>query len=172
MHDDDQFSQKFRLISAVEFVIFNVRWLLIPFYLGLIFALFLYLRAYYATLFELYEHAMSSEQMMMSILELVDIVMIANLIKMSITGSYNSFVSKKHSYDNENISSGMLKIKMGTSIVGVSSIHILQQFVAHNIPWDDLLKLLAMHAAFLLGALVLAFIEYLHDKGESIHTKH
>lgn len=78
-------------------------------------------------------------------------------------------VSKKHGYDNENISSGMLKIKMGTSIIGVSSIHILQQFVTNTISWEDLGKLLAMHAAFLMGALVLALIEYLHEKGTHLH---
>ena len=55
-------------------------------------------------------------------LEDVDIVMIANLVKMIITGSYNSFVSKKHDDENEKVSSGMLKVKMSTSIMGVSAI--------------------------------------------------
>ena len=62
-----------------------------------------------------------SNTIMMTALELVDITMIANLIKMIITGSYTSFVNKFHKAPGEKVSSGMLKVKMSTSLVGSHS---------------------------------------------------
>jgi uncharacterized protein (TIGR00645 family) len=104
----------------------------------------------------------------MSTLEDVDIVMIANLVKMIITGSYNSFVSKSHGVEGEQVSSGALKVKMATSVMGVSSIHLLQTFInAANIPQDVITKQLMIHGAFIIGAAFLAVIDYLHSKSES-----
>ena len=108
--------------KMIETVIFSSKWLLIPFYLKL-----------FLTLGKLMYHFFSegtlSNEDLMSTLEDVDIVMIANLVKMIITGSYNSFVDKTHSEDAEKVSSGVLKVKMATSIMGVSSIHLLQTFI-------------------------------------------
>jgi uncharacterized membrane protein YqhA len=56
--------------------------------------------------------------------------MIAIFVKMIITGSYHSFVDKNHGQPNESSSSGMLKVKLATSIMGVSSIHLLQSFIS------------------------------------------
>jgi len=56
----------------------------------------------------------------MHTLHAVDIVMIANLVKMIITGSYHSFIDKTHNEEIEKVSSGMLKVKMSTSILGVT----------------------------------------------------
>ncbi len=104
----------------------------------------------------------------METLEAVDIVMIANLVKMIITGSYNSFVSKTHGVDGEQVSSGALKVKMATSVMGVSSIHLLQTFInAANITDDVMHRQLLIHGTFIVGALALAVIDYLHSKSES-----
>jgi uncharacterized protein (TIGR00645 family) len=103
----------------------------------------------------------------METLEAVDIVMIANLVKMIITGSYNSFVDKSHGIDGEQVSSGLLKVKMSTSIIGVSSIHLLQTFInSENILNETIYKQLIVHGAFIVGALVLSYIDYLHCKSE------
>lgn len=156
--------------NIVETIIFNVRWTLIPFYFGLIIALCLYLYSYVVEIIHLINTGTTSpETMMFTILALVDVVMVANLVKMIITGSYNSFVSKNHGYKNENVSSGMLKVKMSTSIIGVSSIHLLQSFVnVHNVSWDDICKQLLIHGSFIIGALAMIFIEYYHAKVEQI----
>jgi len=115
-------------------------------------------------------HELKNEDLM-SALEDVDIVMIANLVKMIIVGSYNSFVSKTHGFDGEQVSSGMLKVKMATSVVGVSSIHLLQTFLnAECVTTDVLRTQLILHGAFIVGAVALAFIDFLHLKGE--HSKH
>lgn len=159
---------------GMEKVIFNVKWVLNLFYMGLIVVLLLYSVAYTKHVVHLLAHAdiLTTDSMMLIVLETVDIVMIANLVKMIITGSYNSFVSKNHGHANENISSGILKVKMSTSIIGVSSIHLLQTFVSPGVAWNDMLKQVIIHVTFLVGALLLAAIEYIHLKGEALEKEH
>ena len=154
----------------IENLIFGSRWLLIPFYLGLIVVMTIYTFVYVKEIFHLVAEIgdITKENVMLMILELVDIVMIANLVKMIITGSYNSFVDKSHGITGENISSGMLKVKMSTSLIGVSSIHLLQTFInASAISWDELNKQMLIHGSFLVGSLILAIIDYLHEKSEA-----
>ena len=87
--------------------------------------------------------------------------------------SYTSFVDKQHGFFGENASSGMLKVKMSTSLIGVTSIHLLQTFIStSSVNWDSLNKQLVIHSAFLLGALILAIIDFLHLKSESYIEKH
>lgn len=161
--------------KIIEKILFNSRWLLIPFYLGLMVALAIYMMV---DIKEIFNFAagfkdIDKETSMLVLLELVDIAMIANLVKMIITGSYNSFVDKDHGYTGENASSGILKVKMATSLIGVSSIHLLQTFInAERVEWITLEKQLWIHGTFLVGSLILAVIEYLHVKSELIETKH
>lgn len=157
-------------IRTIEAVLFNVKWGLNIFYLGLIVVLGTYAYAYGK---EVYHLIMSSTEItinntMLTVLEMVDVTMVANLVKMIITGSYNSFVSKEHGALNENISSGMLKVKMSTSIIGVSSIHLLQSFVSESASWEIVYRQIVIHSTFLIGALILAVIEYIHVKTEAI----
>lgn len=167
----------------VETVIFGSKWILIPFYLGLIIAQIVYLYWFSKDLVHMLSTAttVTKEEGMLIVLELVDVVMIANLIKMIIAGSYTSFITKVHSEDcehgpiepSDNASSGMLKVKMATSLVGVSSIHLLQTFInAEKILWETISKQLLIHGVFLLGALILMMIEYFHVKAESMERNH
>ena len=104
----------------------------------------------------------------MESLEAVDIVMIANLLVMIITGSYTSFISKTHNGEVEKTSSGLLKVKMSTSILGVTTVHLLKTFIecssqaAPN--WDLIYKQSFIHGMFMIGSLILAIIDYLHCK--------
>ncbi len=153
----------------IEAIIFNAKWLLIPFYLVLILALLVY------TYFDVTEfinyiehfHTIDKEAAMLTFVELIDMAMIANLGKMIITGSYNSFVDKNHGEESENISSGMLKVKMATSLVGVTAIGLLQKSIhIEVVEWDILYKLAFIHGIFLLSSITLEVIDYLHCKAE------
>ena len=113
------------------------------------------------------ENHISNEDLM-STLEAVDTVMIATLVKMIITGSYHSFVDKNHGEPGENSSSGLLKVKLASSIMGVTSIHLLQTFISvEHLSWDTINKQLIIHGVFMVGCLVLAIVDYLHCKSES-----
>ena len=159
-------NDKFKELVATS--IFASKWLLLPFYFGLFVSLGVYAWVYIKEIIHLVSETktITKELVMLSTLELVDIVMIANLVKMIITGSYHSFVDKDHGESTENLGSGMLKVKMSTSLVGVSSIHLLQTFIHPHHKWEDLQKQLWIHGMFLVGSLILAIIDFLHHKSE------
>jgi uncharacterized protein (TIGR00645 family) len=160
------------LKRSIENLLFGSKWLLTFFYFGLIVGMLCYAYVYVMEIIHLMTSltALSKELVMITVLELVDMVMIANLIKMIITGSYNSSVDKAHGYSNENVSSGILKVKMSTSLIGVTSIHLLQTFInANKVSWDLMNKQLIIHGVFVLGAIGLAYVEYLHDKGDALN---
>lgn len=150
----------------IETILFGSRWILVVFYLGLIVAMGIYALFFVREIVHLVLHhgTLTRESMLMSILELVDITMIGNLVKMIITGSYTSFVGKSHGGGGEHVSSGALKVKMATSLIGVSSIHLLQTFIsAASLPMETIYKQLVIHGAFLIGTLILACIDRLHE---------
>ena len=150
-----------KLKERIEKVIFSIRWILIPFYLKLFYTLCRLGYAFYAGKVTL--------EVQLSVLEDIDIVMIANLIKMIATGSYNSFVSKEHKYKNENNSSGILKVKTMTSLMGICAIAMLKNYLTINlIPWDTVYKQGFIFSLFTIAALILAQIDLMHVKGEKI----
>lgn len=160
------------LKKIVELIIFNAKWLLIPFYLVLILTLGVYtwfdIKSFIDYVSNLRE--ITKEDAMLTFIELIDITMIANLGKMIITGSYNSFVSKDHGEQGENVSSGMLKVKMATSLVGVTGIGLLQKSIdVVSVNWDTLYKLGYVHIIFLFSAIILGLVDYLHEKTAKQH---
>ena len=145
----------------VKTIIFYSKWLVIPFLIKLFFTLGMLL--YHFVL----ENHISNEDLM-STLEAVDTVMVASLVKMIITGTYHSFVDKNHGEPGENSSSGLLKVKLASSIMGVTSIHLLQTFInVEHLTWDTINKQLIIHGVFMIGCLVLAIVDYLHCKSEA-----
>lgn len=157
-----------RAIKFAERFIFNIKWVLPLFYLGLAIVLLLYGYSFSKEVIHIFLESSHKgmDDMKVIVLDIIDVVMIANLIKMIITGSYNSFISKEHGYKNENVSSGMLKIKISTSIIVVASIHLLKSFISDKVDWDVIFKQLDIYGAFLISALILGVLEYLHVKSE------
>lgn len=176
MTNNSQNNRKPRLVRFVETIIFSTRWLLIPFYLILMGALAIYMIVDIKEFIHYAKHVpfLSKEGATLTLIEMIDIAMIAALCKMIVTGGYNSFISKDHGYKDENVGSGLLKVKMATSLIGVTSISLLAKSInisvlnanAKPIPWDDLYKLGLIHVLFLLGALILAYVDHIHLKTE------
>jgi uncharacterized protein (TIGR00645 family) len=171
MSETEHVEHKSPLFKFVEKTIFEFKYFLLPiFYYGLIIVLVLYGFVFIKELYHVITNLLSTsiEEMKIIALDFIDMVMIGNLIKMIPPGSWNSFISKDHGYKNENISSGMLKIKISTSIIVVSSIHLLKMSVTPSTDWTDLKNQLFIYGSFLAGALILGLLEYLHIKGEQI----
>lgn len=147
--------------KAIEYVIFNIRWLLIPFLVKLIWNILYLLYVFF------WENSLPNGPLI-STLEALDIVMVAALIEMVITGVYNSHIDKEHGYPGKNISSGVLKVKMGTSLIGVSSIHLLKVFVEEKpaVTMEELWKKVIIHVAFIVGAIALIYIDKTHVMSE------
>ncbi len=150
-------------------VIFLSRWLQVPLYVGLIFAQGLYAYRFVLEVYDLILTGVSQPEteVMMSVLGLIDVVMISNLLIMVIIGGYETFVSRlnldghpdKPEWLNR-VNTGTLKIKLALSLISISSIHLLETFINvehqsdHAIMWQVII-----HLAFIVSALVMAFID-------------
>lgn len=154
-----------RLQSLVEVLIFNAKWILSVFYFGLIALLCVFA---FNTVREILETLRHPGTLTVEILmEFLDKAMIANLVRTVITGSWHSFVNKNHGVPNENISGGMLKVKLSTSLVMIAAVHMLRIFLeSHNIREQIMLIVL-----FIAASLSMVFVEYMHMKIEKLEHK-
>ena len=104
---------------------------------------------------------------MLVVLALIDVVMISNLLIMVIVGGYETFVSRLdlegHPDQPEwlsHVNASVLKVKLATAIIGISSIHLLKSFInAANYEDRVLLWQTAIHITFLLSALAIALAD-------------
>ncbi len=156
-----------KLEHAVEAVILASRWILVVFYLGLTLALGLYAISFMKKLWEYLSHVGSIEETeaILKILSLIDASLVASLVVMVIISGYENFVSK---FDNPGgdlsllgkIDASSLKIKVASTIVAISSIHLLQVFLnAEQFSESKLMWLTIVHMAFVVSALLLAYID-------------
>jgi uncharacterized protein (TIGR00645 family) len=101
---------------------------------------------------------------MLVVLALIDVVMISNLLIMVIVGGYETFVSRMHLENHpdqpewlSHVNASVLKVKLATAIIGISSIHLLKTFInAANYDEKVLLWQTVIHVVFLLSAMAIA----------------
>lgn len=155
--------------SFIKSVLFESKWVLIIFYFGLVAAQCFYCIKFCQEIVHLSSHfwKLTESDLMLAVLGLIDLTMIANLIKMIISGSYHNFLEKTDDAGTEKVSSGLLKVKMGSSLVGISSIHLLQTFInSASLNDRDIIIKCSIHLIFLASTMGLAYIDYLHN----LHT--
>jgi uncharacterized protein (TIGR00645 family) len=131
--------EKINIVAQkVAQVIFFGRWLQAPLYLGLIVILAAYVYKFLLNLYHLVGtiHGVEDSQLMLGVLDLIDVVMIANLLIMVIMGGYETFVShlnlKNHPDNPEwlhEVDAGTMKIKLALSLIGISSIHHISHMI-------------------------------------------
>jgi uncharacterized protein (TIGR00645 family) len=106
---------------------------------------------------------------MLVVLGLIDVVMISNLLIMVIIGGYETFVSRMNleSHPDQpewlsHVNASVLKTKLAMAIIGISSIHLLKTFInAGSYTEKVLIAQTAIHIAFLLSALAIAYTDRL-----------
>ncbi|KTD18422.1 TIGR00645 family protein [Legionella jordanis] len=148
-------------------IIFMGRWIQAPLYLGLLLILMAYAYRFIAELFHLMGHIHSADntEIMLGVLDLIDVVMIANLLIMVIMGGYETFVSKLNLSNHpdqpewlDHIDAGAMKIKLALALIGISSIHLLRTFIdpatqsTMSVMWQVII-----HLTLLLSALAIAY---------------
>ena len=109
---------------------------------------------------------------MLVVLALIDVVMISNLLIMVIVGGYETFVSRMdlegHPDQPEwlsHVNASVLKVKLATAIIGISSIHLLKTFInAANYEDKVLIAQTAIHITFLLSAIAIAYTDKLMSR--------
>lgn len=161
-------------------LIFASRWLQLPLYLGLIVAQGIYVYHFWVELAHLLGgvfnsgegHSMGETEIMLIVLGLIDVVMISNLLIMVIVGGYETFVSRMHLENHpdqpewlSHVNASVLKVKLATAIIGISSIHLLKTFInASQYDEKTMLYQTAIHVAFLFSAIAIAACDWLMAK--------
>jgi len=155
-------------------LIFLSRWLQAPLYMGLVIVLAVYVYEFGRQLLALVLHVNSVDEntIMLEALDLIDVVMIANLLIMVIIGGYEVFVSRlglsRHNDHPEwldEVNAGTMKIKLAIALVTISSIHLLRTFMdplLHSnfaVMWQVLI-----HLTLVLSVLALAVTNKLAGK--------
>jgi uncharacterized protein (TIGR00645 family) len=174
-----------RQLKPLPNFIFMSRWLQVPLYLGLIIAQVIYVYQFGVELVHLVDGTMfksgakfTEAEIMLVVLGLIDVVMISNLLVMVIVGGYETFVSRMNLQGHpdqpewlSHVNAAVLKVKLATAIIGISSIHLLKSFINaeklsdHTLMWQTII-----HIAFIVSALSIAWIDKLMDGGKAAHA--
>lgn len=155
-----------KLEHGLESLIFNSRWLLAPFYVGLVLALALLLVKFVKEFVHFAPMVFSAEggDVIIGILSLIDVVMVANLILIIVFAGYENFVSQIETGNHEDRPSWMghvdfsdLKIKLIGSIVAISGIELLKAFMhVETLTNEQLAWKVGLHVTFVVTGLLFA----------------
>ena len=162
----------------LERLIFASRWIMAPFYLGLVVSLAMLLVKFMQELIHVAPgvFAMSETAVILSVLSLIDLSLAGNLLLMVIFAGYENFVSKIDTGGHEDRPDWMgkvdfsgLKLKLIASIVAISGIQLLRTFMnVEQTSKDDLMWMLIIHMTFVTSGVLLALMDKLVA---SAHTK-
>lgn len=158
--------------NAIESTIMAARWLLVVFYLGLGAALIVYAVSFIYKFIKVATGVLAYEEgeMILAMLGLIDAALVASLLVMVMISSYENYVSRLENANVElswlgKLDSGSLKIKVASSIVAISSIHLLQVFLNANQYTDVKIVLyMLLHLTFVVSALLLAYVDRISSK--------
>jgi uncharacterized protein (TIGR00645 family) len=155
----------------LERVLSGSRWVMAPIYLALAASLVLVLISFVLKGYKLCAGVMdgNSDELIIGILSLIDLSLIANLILIVVWAGYENFVSRLDIDDHPDrpdwinkISYTDLKLKLMTSIVAISAIHVLEDFMHIDTATDRQLGWsLGIHLTFIVSALLLAAMDRL-----------
>ncbi len=166
------------MLTLLGRAILASRYLLVLFFFGLAGGLALYAVRFLSKLWALAGDltTMPEEDVLIAVLHLVDSVLIASLVMIVVLSSYDSLVDRlANEAEKEELrwvgrtDYANLKLKVATAIVAISSIHLLQIFLkADDYSTEAVMLRLAIHAVFVLGALLLGVLDRItrHGKAE------
>lgn len=173
------------LEDRAENVIFASRWLLAPFYLGLIGALLIILVKFGAEFWRMLAQTPGStpEDVVLQTLSMLDLALLANLVLIVIFAGYENFVSKigaaEQSEDRPqwmgHVDFSGLKIKLIGSLVAISVIELLKDFEhargSREITDGEIWRVV-LHVTFLCSGVLFAVMDYLADKRTIMNSRH
>lgn len=158
-----------RFEHGMELLIFNSRWLLLPFYLGMVAAIGLllvkFVKSFITAFFVVFDG--SGGEAMIAILTLVDITLVANLLLIIIFAGYENFISKIDTGGHEDrpdwmghVSFSDLKLKLIGSIVAISGIEVLKYFVnVKNSTEHELMWVVIIHLTLVSSGVMFALMD-------------
>jgi uncharacterized protein (TIGR00645 family) len=153
----------------LERLVLGSRWLLVPLYLVLGLLLLAFAIRSVIELLHIFQTLldMSETDLVLAALSLIDLVLIGNLIVMVALSGYETFVSRIDKVPEMEkpgwlgkYDPGTIKLKVAASLVAISAIHLLKNYLAHDaLDVTRMLTLTAVHLAFVVSALILAFVD-------------
>ena len=175
--------QRNAIEKILEGILFKSRWLLAPFYVGLVLSLVLLLGAFLAELLHVLPQLadithIDPEQTILAVLSLIDLSLAGNLVVIVVFSGYENFVSKINTENAEDRPSWMgtldfsgLKMKLIGSIVAISAISLLRAFMELNedgsvMDEARLRWMLILHMTFVGSGLLFAAMDYIGNRAE------
>ncbi|MBF9233820.1 TIGR00645 family protein [Microvirga alba] len=163
---------------VLERFLFASRWLLAPFYVGLVFSLGLLLFKAMQELVHFIAHAPQATEsdVILGVLTLIDLTLTGSLIVIVIFSGYENFVSKIDAADHKDWPDWMgkidftgLKLKLLSSIVAISAIQVLKAFMnLDNISDRNLTWLVVIHLVFVGSGIILALTDRIAEGGHKV----
>jgi uncharacterized protein (TIGR00645 family) len=158
--------------TAIETLLFAGRWLMAPIYIGLLVILGAIAVKFVEEMIVTVPHVISMEErdLVMFVLSLVDLALLGNLVLMVTFVGYENFVSKMHSNGRHedrpewmgHVDFSGLKLKLLSSIVAISAIHLLRSFLdIKELAKEDVGWQLALHLGFVISGVLLAGMDRL-----------
>ena len=157
--------------KVFESLMYSIRWLLAPIYLGLgVVLIALLIEFYHGALYMVTNvMVMTENEIILKALSLIDVSLVGGLIIMVMYSGYENFVSKLDvGEDTEKLSwlgkmdSSSLKAKVAASIVAISSIHLLKVFMeAGAVENDKLMWYVIMHLTFVASAFAMGYLDHI-----------
>lgn len=162
--------------QPIERGIFYSRWLLAPFYIGLIGALAGLLVTFCQELWHFLQTILSidANDAILASLSLIDLALAGNLLIIVIFSGYENFVSKIDVADADDkldwrgkVDFTGLKLKLIASIVAISGIHLLKVFMDIPKYTDEQIRwMIIIHCVFVASGVMLALMDYLVSKSK------
>jgi len=163
--------------------LFDTRWILYPMNLGLAIAGFAYMVKFLIDAYLVIVHGFhhDTEEFMVGLLGLVDMLMVGSLLVMIYQGSHQIFIQRFEIDDAserpqwlDHVDSGILKVKIASSVAGITLIRLLKDFVnIEHVPWEIMTHRAIIHGVCLVSVLVMAVIWRITHPGPiKTHTSH
>jgi uncharacterized protein (TIGR00645 family) len=163
----------------IETLLYRSRWVLAPIYLGLSLAVFALAVKFFEEVYHMLVHVftVSEGDLILTILTLIDIAMVGGLLIMVMMSGYENFISQLDVPEDEEklgwlgkMDSSSLKAKIAASIVAISSIHLLKQFMGitmdmskysetNPFPAEALLWFVIIHMTFVVSAFMMGYLD-------------
>lgn len=167
-------AQKITAEQVIERGLFASRWLMAPMYIGLVGGLILLMFSFAQELLHLFMGIpnITQNEVILGILSLIDLSLAGNLLLIVIFSGYENFVSKMDTNSHEDnpewkgsIDFSALKLKLISSIVAISGIHLLKVFMdISKYPQEKIIWMISIHLVFVVSGVLLASMDLVAAK--------
>jgi uncharacterized protein (TIGR00645 family) len=166
----------------IERVISQSRWIMAPFYLGLLASLLILLLTFLREFWHFLVHAMTATEadVILGVLALIDLSLAANLVLIVVFSGYENFVSRIDPGTHPDWPEWMTKIdfsglkqKLMASIVAISAIQVLKAFMNIDKTFNErtLAWVVVIHIAFVVSGLLLAWTDSISERSKPAHKE-